>query len=351
MHAQERPLPQARRFDMSVIRRAGSVPSFAAVTTLALVATGCTETFDAGSQVPHGLLPVDERNPVVLLNDSSTENWQGEYAVLLANGGGPKLAGIVVGTSPNASKLEENIPGWRDLVATARASNLKDIPDPLGSTGAPLKRPTTGEIRDTTPNRSEGALFIKDVSLRLSLPYRPLVVVTGGRLTDVADAYLIDPSVADRVVVVSSLGSLSSSGGAMGDPNGEMDSWADTIVTTHFRYVQVSAFYDQLTDVPTTQLSVLPANDFCDRIRKKQPDIWALSKAADQVGIAAVGIRGFVVEVRRVSAVGPVAADATVGPALQDDPNGHVWLVRQVSGTAATTRFRQLLFDPATYAP
>ena len=40
----------------------------------------------------------------------------------------------------------------------------------------------------------------------MSLPWRPLVVVTGSRLTDVADAYLMDPTVADRVVVVSALG-------------------------------------------------------------------------------------------------------------------------------------------------
>src|SRR5204862_8265554 len=135
-----------------------------------------------------------------------------------------------------------------------------------------------------------------------SLPYRPLVVATGGRLTDVADAYLIDKTVTDRVVVVSSLGTTTASGGAMASPNGEMDPWADAIVTARFRFVQVSAFYDQLTDVPASRVSQLPANPFGDWIAAKQPKIWDLPAAADQVAIMAVGVPDFAAAVRRVSA-------------------------------------------------
>ena len=74
------------------------------------------------------------------------------------------------------------------------------------SGGDPLVRPADGKIESTTPNMSAGAKLILEMSARLSLPWRPLVVVTGSRLTDVADAYLMDPTVADRVVVVSALG-------------------------------------------------------------------------------------------------------------------------------------------------
>ena len=70
-----------------------------AVVVLAGGAGGCTQTLDAGSNRPHGRLPVDERNPIVLVNDGAHDNWQGEYAVLLANGGGPPLAGIIVNAS------------------------------------------------------------------------------------------------------------------------------------------------------------------------------------------------------------------------------------------------------------
>jgi hypothetical protein len=324
----------------------------AVVIMLAMATAGCTETYSAGSNSPHGLLPVvDERNPIVLMNDSESENWQGEYAVLLANGGGPKLVGIIVGTNPNSPNIDDNVAPWRKLVKAARDSNLRNIPDPIASIGDPLTRPTSGVIEDTVANHSEGANRIIEAANEFSLPYRPLVVVTGGRLTDVADAYLMDHSVPNRVVVVSALGSLTSTGGAMGIPNGEMDPWADTIVTACFRYIQVSAFYDQLTDVPTSRLSELPQNTFGKWIAAKQPNIWNDLQAVDQVAVAAVGIPNFALDVAPVAPVGPTEASATAGPALNVNSDGTGWLVRKSDGHAATSRFWQLLLDPATFAP
>jgi hypothetical protein len=317
----------------------------AAVTMLALVATGCEQKLDVGSNRP---LPVDARNPVVLFNDEPYGNWQGEYAMLLANGGGLTLAGIVVGNSTAWPDLNGNMTGWQDMVAAARASGMQNIPDPITSTGPTLQRPASGDIDATSANRSAGALLIVNVSSSLSLPDRPIVVATGGRLTDVADAYLIDHTVKDRVVVVSALGTPSASGGEMGDPNGKMDPWADAIVTARFRYVQVSAFYDQLADVPASRLSELPANQFGDWIASKQPNIWSMPQAADQVSVLAAALPGFVVEVERVSAEA-VDAGATAGPALADDPNGSAWLVRQSAGAVATERFWKLLLNPNTY--
>jgi len=309
----------------------------------AAIGAACTQTLDAGSNHPHGILPVDERNPVVLTNDGSEDNWQGEYAVLLANGGGLKVAGIVISTSPPWPDIDVNITGWRGLVDAARMTGLRNIPDPITSIGAPLTRPASGAIDDTTPNRSEGALFIVDASRRLSLPYRPLVVLTGGRLTDVADAYLVDPTVADRIFVVSSLGTASSSGGAMGIPNGEMDPWAETIIAERLRYVQVSAYYDQLTDVPASRVSELPANPLGDWIAAKQPKIWSVAVAADQVGVAAVAIPSFAVTIDRVSPAGVVGAGATAGPDLVTNANGPAWIVSESMGGAATARFWDLL--------
>jgi hypothetical protein len=315
--------------------------------TLAVIALasamGCTTTRDLGSSVPHGRLPVDERNPIVLANDGAYDNWQGEYAVLLANGGGPKLAGIIVNTSPPWPDIDANVAGWRGLIAAAQASGLGDIPDPTTSVGAPLVRPASGQIEATTPNRSEGARLIVDKSARLSLPYRPLVVVTGGRLTDVADAYLIDPTVAERVVVVSSLGTATDAGGAMGAPNGEMDPWADAIVTARFRFVQVSAFYDQLTDVPASRVPELPANPLGEWIAAKQPQIWNLPAAADQVGVVAVGIPSYAAAVTHVAAAALIGAGASSGPDLVTDPDGPGWLVTQSASAGATERFWQLL--------
>lgn len=317
---------------------------------LAVALLACTETRDLGSTVPHGLLPVDERNPILLSNDGAYDNWQGEYAVLLANSGGSALAGIIVNTSSPWPDLNANMAGWRGLVAAARSSGLRNIPDPIASSGPPLVMPADGQFESTTPNRSEGAHLILDTSTSLALPYRPLVVVTGGRLTDLADAYLMDTSVTDRVVVVSSMGSATASGAAMGPPNGEMDPWADAIVTARYRFIQVSAFYDQTADVTSGQLANLPANPLGSWIAAKQPNVWNLPQAADQVSVLAVGLPAFATAVEKVSPAGPVAAGATAGPNLVSAPNGPDWLVTQIAADAAGRALWKALGDPATFA-
>ena len=70
---------------------------------LLLAVGGCGGSLDAGRDEPKGLLPVDDRNPVLLCNDGAYDNWQGEYAVLMASEGTLSLAGIVINTSPNSS--------------------------------------------------------------------------------------------------------------------------------------------------------------------------------------------------------------------------------------------------------
>lgn len=303
----------------------------------------CGVTLDGGADRPHGLLPVDERNPILLANDGPYDNLQGEYAVLLAKANRMPLAGIIVGSSPAWPDLESNVAGWRQFVDAASASGLRGVPAPTASIGPPLVRPADSDVDKTVANDSEGARLIVDASMRVGSKAHPLVVVTGARLTDVADAYLLDHRVADRAFVVSSLGTVAGGGGAMGMPNGEMDPWADAIVATRFRYVQVSAFYDQLTDVPAASLPRLPANALGVWIAAKQPNIYDLAEASDQVAVAAVGIPDFAVAVQRVASAGPVAAGAAAGPDLATHPNGQAWLVTQSAGAAANARFWDLL--------
>jgi hypothetical protein len=315
---------------------------------LGLLLGACGEqTLDAGFDVPHGLLPIDERNPVILSNDG-TGNWYGLYAVLFASTGGPSLAGIAVNTSSYATSLEDNVGGWRTLVSAARASGLRDIPDPTASIGAPLVRPARDDIDATSPNGSEGARLIVDVSKRVSLPSRPVVVVAGGRLTDIADAYLLDHSVTERVVVVAALGSTSARNGAMDAPNGELDPWADWIVAQRFRYVQVSAYYDATRDLPASKLANLPKNPLGTLVATQQPDITDVPTQADQVSILAAALPSFVVAVERVAVDTAATFDAS-GPALLPDEAGPHWLVVQIAPTAAAARLERMLQDPATF--
>ncbi|MES1210046.1 MAG: hypothetical protein ABUS79_29270 [Pseudomonadota bacterium] len=318
-------------------------PLFALGLALVAVTGGCSETLDAGTNHKDGLLPVDERNPLVVINDWAYDNWFGEYAVLLANGGGPPLAGIIVNTTSVWPDIQKNVTGWRDLVAAARASGLQNLPDPQTSVGARLVMPPSGNIDDTHPNRSEGALFIVNESKTLSLPNRPMVVATGDGLTDVADAYLIDHSVTERVVVIASLGGTTASGASMGAPNGDEDPWADTIVANRFRYIQVSAFYNQQADVPAAKVAQLPANPFGAWMAAKQPNLWQWFPASDQVAVLAVGVPTFANSVARVAADPSLSAGATVGPGLGMAQEGRGWLVNGCDGQAASARLWELL--------
>src|SRR6185369_13730662 len=73
-----------------------------AVTAAAALLTAACEggNIDAGRDAPPlGILPVDQRNPLIVANDGATDNWSGEYAMLMANSGGPRLVGIIVNPS------------------------------------------------------------------------------------------------------------------------------------------------------------------------------------------------------------------------------------------------------------
>jgi hypothetical protein len=318
------------------------------ILVLSLLVASCNESFNAGASKHEGLLPVDGRNPVLLINDSVYENWMGEYALLLANSGVLNLDGIIVTAGGNNKDIGANYAGWRDMVEAARTAGMRNIPELTTSTNDVLKRPSSGVIEETPFRYSSGAELIVEESKRLYLPYRPVVVVAGSPLTDVAIAYLQDNSVAERIWVVASVGNLTSSGSGadMGRPNGEMDSWASTIVASKFHYIQVSARYDSQDEFPDGQPQNLPDNAFVRWIANKQSRIWKGNpEASDQVSIAAVAIPDFVTAYMHVSL--DTTADAGGGgPVLQQsDTAGRLILVDKISENAAVNRFWQMLRD------
>lgn len=332
--------------------RSRRLSSIALALGLALVPgiTACgNETLNAGYDVSRGTLPVDERNPIILTNDGPG-NWQGLYAILFASTGGPPLAGIVVNDSAYATDLDANVSAWLELVSAARASGLNNVPDPTPSVGPPLVRPASGNVDDTVPNDSDGAHLIVEVSARQNFPGRPVVIVAGGRLTDIADAYLLDPTVAERVFVIAALGTLSGKNGVMGAPNGELDPWADWIVLQRFRYVQVSAFYDGTLDLPSAALARLPKNPLCDLVAAQQPGITPTVTRTDQVSLLALAIPQFVVDIESVRQDPAAVFDSRTGPTLvPSTSHGQTWLVTGVDPSVASARLQQMLEDPKTY--
>jgi hypothetical protein len=318
-----------------------------------LALAGCSgANLDAGSDRPRGPLPVDERNPIIVNNDGARDNWQGEFAVALASAGQIKLAGIVVDASSDYPSLSDNLAAWDELVMSARASGMRDIPDPIASDSAVLAAPPDGQIDSTTPNDSAGARFILDASARLSQPLRPVVVATGGRLTDLADAYLLDPTVVERVTVVASAGETNGESISTGWPNGDLDPWATAIVVSKFRYVQVNTYYEQRDDVPASRAADLPANAFGAWMNSKLGEILELHEAADQGSVIASALPAFPLDVLHASttdAQGVTGSPPTLTADSSSDAGGHVWAVTRGDHAAATAQFWQLLGDPKTF--
>jgi hypothetical protein len=312
------------------------------------VAACANVDLDAGADHPRGPLPVDQRNPLILANDGARDNWQGEFAMTLASAGQLQLAGIVVDASAIYPSLADNLADWRAMADAARASGMRGIPDPLASAAPPLVRPASGDIDATAPNVSDGARFIVDTSAQLAAPVRPVVVATGGRLTDLADAYLIDHSVADRVVIVTSSGQTNGQTISTGWPNGDLDPWATTIVVAKFRYVQVNAYYAQADDVPPSRAADLPSNPFGAWLASKLGDILKMQTATDQNAVSASAMATFALDVLRASAI-DATPSAGQTPVLTAGTPGGVWSVARGDNAGATVRFWQLLKDPSTF--
>lgn len=305
----------------------------------------CDQTLDAGDNESTTKLPVDKHNPVILLNDSASDNWGPEYAALFANDGGLKVVGVVVTSSEYWPDLVANMTGWRDLVTAARLSGLQGLPDPVASAGAQLVVPPDRLVESTRPNHSAGAELILRKSRELTLPGQPLAVLCGTQLTDVADAYLMDPTVVDRVVVVAQMGSYSALKASMASPNGDLDPWADWIVAQNFRYAQVSVSYDQGGDVTAEDLTNLPKNALGARMATKQASLAKASRSSDQGPVLSVAEPAFILTALRsvVDTSAGFNSPAGQGPPLAASAGGNNWLVTDIDPTVPRTRLWQML--------
>ena len=303
----------------------------------------CSSKLDAGYDIPHGALPVDERSPTIVMNEGARDNWQGEYAALFAATGQLRVVGLIVNASFAYPSLEANVGGFRQMIAAARDSGMKHLPDVTGSIAPALTPPQDEVIEETIPNRSEGARLILQAAAEHATPAHPLAIATGGALTDVADAYLLDPSLAERVVVVASLGRVAGVEVYTDNPNGNLDAWATFIVASRMHYVQVNGFYDQLQDVPDDQVAELPENRFGQWMAEKRATLLNLQSACDQVSVLSVALPYFALDVThmRVDEADPVK--------LTSDVDGSIWHVAGADSDRARAEIWAKLNDPRTF--
>jgi hypothetical protein len=129
---------------------------------------------------------------------------------------------------------------WGAMIRTAAIKDgFANVP-PIYP-GAPLGRtfdqriPSSHQIEDTAPFKTPAGYKIVAEAIKCTAR-NPLIVIVGGRATCIADAYLINPAIADKVIVAEYLDHLGSDGHLPGY-NIKQDMWAANIVLKNFRVI------------------------------------------------------------------------------------------------------------------
>lgn len=148
------------------------------------------------------LAGVDGSNPVVYDNDFCHNTWDNEFLWALASGGKLDLRGHLV--TPILRDVQaaatEEVGRWAREARISRLSGLRHIPEPMPGATRKLALPASGRWQDILPESTPGIRLLVEEARKASVE-KPLVVVASGPLTTVANAVLLDPYIADRMVV------------------------------------------------------------------------------------------------------------------------------------------------------
>ncbi len=193
------------------------------------------------------VFPYSTLNPVVYINDQITDNYGSAVALALASDGAISLVGNICGYPKESWMQDAKYKKYKHEYVTAHfkthrkaiASGFKNLPPPLLGLFDRHKKPASGRIKDTKIIGSPGTDLIVNEAMKCS-PEKPLVVVIGGDFCTLADAYLKEPAIAERVVVAARAYNLDSEGNIKPgnkEYNINQSGWSATIVLKKFRVI------------------------------------------------------------------------------------------------------------------
>jgi TolB protein len=203
--------------------------------------------------------------PVIYDNDWWTDVPDAAYLWAKASLGQCKLKGNIITRCTfgwekgYAHKLEEQLQDCRKLLEAARASGLRNIPDPVLGAKEALQRPKSGKMEDTRFERSQGSDLLVAEALKAS-PEKPLLVFVGGSCTTVATAYLSEPAIAERMIV------FQIDGGAYNGSDGW--SWEIALKKCYFANWARGYFWDKLSAWNPAPFQRLPNNPLGSLLQK-----------------------------------------------------------------------------------
>lgn len=297
---------------------------------------------------PDSSIPYSSDNPVIYDNDAHADVYTDELLLALSSAGRIDLRGFITTTPANdcvnADTYEIDFAGREAIIRKAERSGFRRTPAHYAGPAQALVRPESAEIDDTPPIDTAGSRLIVDEARKAS-GNRPLVLCMGGPLTVAADAYLLDRSIADRIIV-SWLGGRTDD---MRDYNGGVDRWACCIVASRLRLVQFPAG-DAAPLVPRSRLRQLPPTELTRwMIDKRLPHVMKHEEVpTDGDGQPVIPLirPDYVYETKQVS-VDRLGDDGI--PEFRDDPAGPVTVVTNASEEIATEAWWSAVSNPEAW--
>ena len=155
-------------------------------------------------------LEVNDSNPFIYLNDIPPDNYNGELALAMASDdAGINLKGYLHefpnvpwwdSTKKQTQARKRYIKHHKISRQKAEKSGFSNLPPAEMGLHSRHEKPDSERIDDTDPIGSAATERIVSAASDAS-PKNPLVITAGGPMCTVADAYLTDPSIANKVVI------------------------------------------------------------------------------------------------------------------------------------------------------
>jgi len=307
------------------------------------------------------VLPYGKRQggmTVIYDNDQTRDVYTDEILMAMASAGRIQLVGMITTRTVNGigyDKYDELVAEREQMVNLARKSGMRHLPDPVKGSRVSLQPPPSGKIEDTEIIDSAGSRLIVSEA-RKATPDNPLVIICGGQLTAAADAYLLDQSIADKMVVTALLGSKNDMGGF----NGLQDPWAAYIVLQRLAYVQFPErqavpktpknwMREELPDTPLRQWML-------DKIHPLFPDRLPGDADFDGQPVLPLLTTEYATEVNRVKfggwknvRFGDGQVQIPVFAPAREDGKSRALVVTKANGDVGTKAWQAAMADPAAW--
>jgi hypothetical protein len=307
----------------------------------------------------NGIFPYDTTCPVIRDNDESADVYTDFYIMSLASAGTINLVGMYTSVPVDLGFVtpedyERMYADLRTNIAKARESGWKNIPDAARGVKGHLSRPSSGNIDDTVPVDSDGGRLIVQEANKCT-PGRPLVILMGGSSSTPADAYLIDHSIADKVVLAYAESDVGSSHGGY---NGWLDPWATYICMMKFRMV-ICSFPLGKPSTPRSKMATdLPASLLRDRMlsmkwRDSSKDALVYPGNSDDDCAPGISLMrpDYAASTRRVAFTGWTMYMNKSVPTFSANARENIIQVMSEKSGPATTEWWRAMTNPAAWKP